>query len=228
MATTNNNNNNDQEAVMPFSMGSPIIVAGPSNCGKTRWVEQLLKRAHYQFEQPPSSILYCYGVFQELFHQMKKEILTPMTLHEGLPTLEHMEEFNDGKFHIIVLDDLMEKIVKSGEVMQLFSMYCHHKNISAILLTQNIFIQGVHSRNISLNTHIFVLFANKRDEQQIHRLGRQLYPLEWRGFVKAYKDATYLGYGYLIVDVAPSTPRQLQLRSQIFSPSHQIVYQVTA
>lgn len=215
-------------AVVPFAIGSPMIVAGPSNCGKTRWVEKLLKQAPFMFSEPPVSILYCYGVFQDLFNQMKQEIATPIQFHEGVPTEEIMTDFNDGKFHIIVLDDLMEKIVKSDQVMHLFSMYCHHKNITAILLTQNVFIQGVHSRNISLNTHIFVLFANKRDEQQIHRLARQLYPTEWRAFVKAYKDATYLGYGYLVVDVAPATPRQLQLRSQIFSPSHQIVYQVTA
>ena len=32
--------------------------------------------------------------------------------HEGLPDLEKVQSLNDGKFHFIVLDDLMEHIVK--------------------------------------------------------------------------------------------------------------------
>lgn len=211
--------------LVPFAVGSPIMVAGPSNCGKTQWVFQLLKKSHTMFEKIPTSVLYCYGVYQDLYTKMKHEVPLPMTFHQGLPGVADMERFNDGDFHLIVLDDLMERIVKSNDVMQLFTMYCHHKNITAILLTQNIFIQGPHSRNISLNTHNFVLFANKRDEQQIHRLGRQLYPNRWKLFVQAYIEATSNEpYTYLLVDVTPSHPRILQLRSQIFSPFVQHVF----
>ena len=73
---------------------------------------------------------------------------------------------NDGKFHVIVLDDLMEYIVKSVETQNLFTKYCHHYNITAIFLTQNVFAQGPCSRTISINTHILVIFANKKDESQ--------------------------------------------------------------
>ena len=31
---------------------------------------------------------------------------------KGLPTLEKVQSLNDGKFHVIVLDDLMEYIIK--------------------------------------------------------------------------------------------------------------------
>ena len=36
-----------------------------------------------------------------------------LELHEGLPSLDKVQSLNDGKFHVIVLDDLMEHIVKS-------------------------------------------------------------------------------------------------------------------
>ena len=35
-----------------------------------------------------------------------------LELHEGLPSLDKVQSLNDGKFHVIVLDDLMEYIVK--------------------------------------------------------------------------------------------------------------------
>ena len=52
------------------------------------------------------------GPYQNYFNQMK---VPNLEFHEGLPSHEKVETLNDGKFHIIVLDDLMEQIVKSVE-----------------------------------------------------------------------------------------------------------------
>ena len=69
------------------------------------------------FTEHVSSILYCYGVYQSYFNQMK---IPNLEFHEGLPSCEKVETLNDGKFHIIVLDDSMEQIVKSIETQNLF------------------------------------------------------------------------------------------------------------
>ena len=55
--------------VIPFQSGSPIMIAGPTNSGKTVWVNRLL--SHDMFTEIPKSILYCYGVFQKFFEEMK-------------------------------------------------------------------------------------------------------------------------------------------------------------
>ena len=81
----------------------------------------------------------------------------------------------NGEFHIIVLDDLMEKIVKSIEMQELFTKYCHHRNMTAIMASQNVFQKGLNARTISLNTHIHILFSNKRDEAQVSILAHQLF-----------------------------------------------------
>ena len=112
----------------------------------------------------------------------------------------------DGNFHVIVLDDLMEYIIKSVETQNLFTKYCHHYNISAIFLTQNIFAQGPCSRTININTHILIVFANKRDESQAFNLGKQLYPFSSKGFMEVYQDATSEVYGYLVIDCDPKSP----------------------
>ena len=99
----------------------------------------------------------------------------PLHFHKGLPSQEDIDNLYNGEFHIIVLDDLMEKIVKSIEMQELFAKYCHHRNMTAIMVSQNVFQKGPNARTISLNTHIHVLFANKRDEAQVSILAHQLF-----------------------------------------------------
>ena len=94
--------------LVPFQSGSPIIISGPTGSWKTYWTHKLL--SNEMFTEHVSSILYCYGVYQSYFNQMK---VPNLEFHEGLPSREKVETLNDGKFHIIVLDDLMEQIVKS-------------------------------------------------------------------------------------------------------------------
>ena len=139
--------------LVPFQAGSPIMVAGPTGSGKTYWTTKLLKNE--MFTEHVSSVLYCYGVYQTYYDQLK---ISNLEFHEGLPSLEKVQSLNDGKFRVIVLDDLMEYIFKSVETQNLFTKYCHHYNITAIFLTQNVFAQGPYSRTISINTHILVIF----------------------------------------------------------------------
>ena len=207
--------------LVPFHAGSPIMVSGPTASGKTYWTHKLL--SNNMFTEPVKSILYCYGVYQDYFDQMN---LPNLEFHEGLPTSEKVKSLHDGAFHVIVLDDLMEQIIKSTDTQNLFTKFCHHYHITAIFLTQNVFAQGPCSRTININTHILVLFANKRDESQALMLGKQLYPCKSRGFMEAYEDATSNLHGYLVVDCDPKSPRQLKLRTHIFPGEQTICYMI--
>ena len=104
------------------------------------------------FTQPVSSILYCYGVYQDFFNKMHQDpdILCPIEFSKGLPSIENIDALEDGQFHMIILDDLMEKIVQSEDMRDLFTMYCHHKNITTIMVSQNPFLKGKHSCTISI------------------------------------------------------------------------------
>ena len=153
--------------VIPFQSGSPIMVAGPMNSSKTVWENRLL--SHDMFTEIHKSILYCYGVFQKFFEEMKTNpnIKAPISFMEGLPTKDIIDNINDGNFHIIILDDMMEMIVKSLDMLQLFIKYCHHCNISAVFIMQNVYHQDPYSRSISLNNHVMILFENARDLSQM-------------------------------------------------------------
>lgn len=202
--------------IVPFQSGSPILIAGPTNCGKTVWVNKLL--SNQMFTQDISNIHYFYGIYQDFYTSMKTahQLVAPIFFKKGLPTKEDIDRIADGKFHVIVLDDLMDDIVKSSDMLQLFTAYCHHKNISAVFISQNIFQQGKYSRTISLNCHVIVVFANKRDESQIGTFARQIYPSRWKKFLEAYRNVMKQEYAYIIIDCTPAHPAQIKVRANIF------------
>ena len=107
-------------------------------------------------------------------------------------------------------------------IANLFSLESHHRNLSVFLLLQNLFHQGKYARDISLNSHYFILFKNPRDCQQIRYLGTQL------GIKKklrdAYEDATLLPFSYLLIDLSPRSDSTYMLRSHIFPFEDMVVY----
>jgi len=138
------------------------------------------------------------------------------TYHEGVP-----ENFGGGggggggKSCLVIIDDLL-KDVYSKQVCDLFTRGSHHRNISVILITQNVFHQGRYCRDISLNAHYVVAFLNVRDKKQFMYLANQVYPEDSLGLYNANLDATHTPHGYLILDLTQVTNNGLRFRTNIF------------
>jgi hypothetical protein len=98
-------------------------------------------------------------------HQLKN-----ITLIKGVPELGNPQNVPT----IIALDDFTESVY-STKVSQLFTKSSHHRNISLILVTQNLFHQGHSSRDISLNSKYIVVSKNPRDKTEIVKFARQVY-----------------------------------------------------
>ena len=94
-----------------------------------------------------------------------------------------------------------------------FTRKGHIRNASVVYITQNLFQQSKSSRTISLNAHFLVLFQSPRYKMQIKVLANQLQALL---MMHAFKDATYIPHGYLLVDLKPNTPDYPRFRTQIF------------
>ena len=116
---------------------------------------------------------------------------------------------------LIILDDLLNEVY-SKEMCQLFTKGSHHRNISVILITQNLFHQARYCRDISLNAKYIVLLKNIRDKNQFTHLARQVYPEDSVGLYKAYLDATKNPHGYFLLDFSQDTDDQLRFRTNIF------------
>ena len=68
---------------IPFEPCSTFTVSAGTNSGKTTLIFQILCDK-YAFKEPVDRILYCYGVYQPLFDEMKAKI-PKIQFHEGLP-----------------------------------------------------------------------------------------------------------------------------------------------
>ena len=200
----------------PFTMG----VYGGSGSGKTVFVRKLL--ASDLFDHQPKKIIYCYTEWQAIFEDMEKE---GIEFYEGLPTKEEVNNWSERRQHmILVLDDMMQCIVNNVEVQHFFTATSHHRNVSIIVLSQNIFAQGKTARTISLNLHYIVLFQNVRDTSQVMTLARQIFPSKTKYFMDAYHKATSIKYGYLLIDISPHTDKTFQLRSCVLPDEMCVVY----
>ena len=204
------------EVVMfPFEGPSTFSISGTTMSGKTTWLFKVLKQANVMFNKPVHKILYCYGVWQDMFNEMESA-LPNISFYKGIPISSQIEDFADGKHNIIVLDDLMIEAVSNAEIGLLFTRGAHHMQLSIIYLNQNMFCQGKYARTIALNCHYIILFQNLRDCSQIQKLGQQLFPGQGHKLLEAYKDSTHEKYGYLVIDISPHTDQHFRLRTEIF------------
>ena len=135
---------------------SSIMIVGPSGCGKTCFTESLLlDHLEELFVNPPPTIHYCYGAWQDGFQDMK--------FHEGVPTTFHLQKWFP-KGGLLVLDDLMVEGGEDKELLDLFTKHSHHQNITVLYLCQDMFPLGKYAKCISRNAHYIVAFKNLRDQ----------------------------------------------------------------
>jgi hypothetical protein len=105
-------------------------------------------------------------------------------------------------------------------VVQNVDMECHHRRLSVVFITQNVFPRGTKSRTIALNTTYLVMMKNIR----VATLGRQLFPGRSKILTVAYADATSILYGYLVVNMSPHSADTYRLSTRMFSGEDTIVH----
>ena len=106
-------------------------------------------------------VLFYYAEWQDSYQQEMRLSIGEIEFREGLPQPGDYSNDNEKK-KLIVLDDLICES-SSDIVLDLFTKGSHHKNISVIFITQNIYYKGKAQRDISLNTKYLILFKNPRD-----------------------------------------------------------------
>src|SRR5260370_21716037 len=128
------------------------IVAGVTSSGKTEFAKLLIKNWKILININTSNlrVLWCFSEIRSIFHDQINNV--ELQFNKGIPSLESIEKF---KPDLIVLDDLMDDI--NQDIKNLFTKVSHHRNISVVLIVQNLFNQNKQMRTISLNSHYIVL-----------------------------------------------------------------------
>jgi hypothetical protein len=113
-----------------FRSPMTVMIAGPSQSGKTMLLISILKNMHALIDKPPKRIVYCYGVQQEAFN-----LLSDLNIEfkQGLPDVEELDPSIN---NMVILDDLMSSCENDKSIQNLFCVHSHHRNISVIFLTQ--------------------------------------------------------------------------------------------
>jgi hypothetical protein len=215
---------------IPFRHPTTVLIAGPTSCGKTHFLLQLL--ANEAFQPAPQRIVCVYGEWQPAYDQLRKigSSIRAETEFVRNPTPEAMAElyetFNPSVRNLLILDDQMtnSKIGNcDGGLTKLFAQGSHHRNLTVIYIVQNLFNQSREMRNVSLNSHYLLLFRNARDKTQVRTLGQQMYPTDPQFLLRAFEDATKKPHGYLLVDLHPSSEDSLRIRTDILGST--VIYQ---
>jgi hypothetical protein len=201
------------------------MLAGPSGSGKTRFLVRAFELG--LFYPKPTRIVWVYGESQQ--DHLRLDALTDQG---RLPSIEYLknetnyeslkEGFDPNDTNLLVLDDQMnEAKSNSRHFDNIFTKGSHHRNITVVLLLQNVFEKGF--KTISENMHYVFLFKNPRDQTQAEMVGRQMFP-RTDSFVRdSFADATEEPYTYLLFDVHPTTPKELRVLANV-TAKHVTIY----
>ena len=169
-------------------------------------------------KDPPTQILYCYGIYQPLFDEMEQNVPNFMS-KQGLPSSEEIDEFTADRCHkLIVIDDLMHKVKQDKEMELLFTQetQCHSDYPKFI------------PRRKTRQDHCFKYVVHSIDEKF-----ERCFTSGYTGssaisrFMKAYGDAVGSKEGYLIVDTSPHGDDRYRLRIRVFPGQDPLVYRLS-
>ena len=107
------------------------MVVGPAQCGKTTLVLNLIERADDAIVPLPERFIWCYDKFSPAADLVDKEI----KFVDGLPDVEDL--LDDSRRTLIAIEDLLSE--RDQRVSKLFTKGSHHRNVSVIYVSQNLY-----------------------------------------------------------------------------------------
>ena len=178
-----------------------MLVVGPSQSGKTYFVQQLLTKKCIEYpEEQPLQVYWFYNQWQPRYDEIKQALKKKIWFEQGLPDLnEDLREIKPEVNNILVFDDLMSQASDSPVLSQLFTQG-RHRNASVILLLQNMFPKGKFNTDISRNDLYKVLFRLPGDRKQIDIMAEQTFAKDRKNVLSGYVKETEKPFGYIILD----------------------------
>jgi hypothetical protein len=187
----------------PFSM----IVCGPSNCGKTTWVTNLLRRRDEAFNVESEGVIWFYKVWQDSYEKNRDIV---QQFEQGMCTMEWLEN-NVKPNSTIVIDDMASEA--TDDTAKLFTVGSHHLKLNVIFITQNLFPKNRAFRDISLNTTYLALFKNVNDKLQVNTFAARYSPGNKKSFMAIYREITRKPHTYMLLDNHQETDEDVRIMS---------------
>ena len=206
-----------------------ILLVGGTQCGKSYFLKRMIEENDALFTPRYQHVIYCYGAWQSMYEELQNELGSRIDFRQDIPTKDEIIEISQtikGPILMCIDDKMSTALVdgkKGSEVLELVCVTAHHYNVSCVIILQNLFHNKL-VREISLNTHFLILFKNQRNHSQIRVLASQIMPDNRDFFIDSYNKATNEIYGYLFIDLSPTSNRKYQLRTNIFKGEQLIIF----
>ncbi len=187
-----------------FLANKNTIIAGPTGSGKTQFILEVIRQ---KLIHPfPKNIYYMYKVEQDFMKTWSETEEQPIRFIHGL----NFEEMDTSEPSMLIIDDLM--LSNNKDIVELFILGSHHRQVSLFYITQNLFLNDPLYRTMSINSHYFVIFANKRNGRQVQTLAQQIYiGKEQKRITNAYKRAGGKQWGFIMLSLVPELPKELEV-----------------
>ena len=200
-----------------FQHSFSMMVVGPTQSGKTCFVQQLLTSQRIAYpEKKPIKVYWFYNQWQPIYEDIQRLLNKKIRFAHGLTELkDDLGNINPARNNILVFDDLMAEAKDSPVISKLFTQD-RHRNASVILLLQNLFPKGKFNTDISRNALYKVLFRSPGDRKQIDIMTEQTFARDRPQFMKAYSRETEKPFGYIVLDNHPRTESDRQVVADVF------------
>ena len=189
-----------------------LFISGPSRCGKTFFVSDLIENIEGFSKQPPSTIIYVYKVWQTKFDEMQSIVHIFIADNENI--VNQLKQMAVGQPIFVIFDDLLNSN-SLADISNLFTVDGRHMNMSMAFITQRMFVNNEHFRQISQNCDYFCVFKNPRNSSEIRTLAQQLTPGSL-DLVDVYMEATKDPFTYLFINLTQECPPKVKYLSQLF------------
>ena len=203
-----------------FKENFKIFVCGPSRCGKTVFIKDLLQNIPSITKQNISKVIYVYKVWQQTFEDMKLQGLVHFFLREEENIVEKIKKLSFGEYSLVIFDDLINS-KNLEEISNLFVVDGRHSNYSMIFTSQRMFVNNEYFRQISNNCDYIVVFKNPRNYSEIRTLAQQLTPMSL-DLLEIYTKATKDPFTYLLINLTQECNEDVKFLSHLFDYDHYV------
>lgn len=175
--------------------------------GKTTIVDKVIRNKHELIKNGDVKPVILYFLSeQEIYSKWERDGLLAFK-SRGVPDIETFKDTIDfyGKDGaIVIFDDLGSEIRQNAKFFrELFLVLSHHMKLNVFVILHNIFPEGL--RELSLNTHRFIITHNPRDSLSLATLSRQCFPGSKKFLPNVYKFIGETEFGYLVLDFHQQT-----------------------
>ena len=227
------------------------VTCGPSRSGKSTLIFQLLTPqdiidAKFDYiilflgTEAKANPLLCsmqekeyFGDKMEIVEVKKKYSSVEEYVEKFEPDFERRIHGKEGSPGCVVFDDLMQELAKTDVLINLFTKYSSHLNISSVHITQNLFSKGGkrNSDHVTIyrNTSLLIIFRNPLDNTVLATVARRVADPATSKETLHMLQHIVNNHRYVAIFGGQNVPSELKFRSDLFATEpfkHQKVFQL--